>query len=63
MSSSTAVSSAAVAASSGLHLTLKPKDHDTILGRHLNFSLENLTGSSLAKLQAVCECWWAWGKW
>ncbi|XP_026238022.2 SIGLEC family-like protein 1 [Urocitellus parryii] len=61
MSSNTAVSSndssssssSSFSSSSGLHLTLKPEDHGTIIGRHLNFSLENWTRSSLAKLQAV----------
>ena len=45
--------------SSVLHFTLKPKDHDTTLGCHLNFSPANLTGSSMVCLQEACECWWA----
>ncbi|VTJ73915.1 Hypothetical predicted protein [Marmota monax] len=51
--SSSSSSSSSFSSSSGLHLTLKPEDHGTIIGRHLNFSLENSTRSSLAKLQAV----------
>ncbi|XP_076962010.1 SIGLEC family-like protein 1 [Callospermophilus lateralis] len=57
MSSNTAVSSndssSSFSSFSGLHLTLKPEDHGTIIGRHLNFPLENSTRSSLAKFQAV----------
>ncbi|XP_036689917.1 SIGLEC family-like protein 1 [Balaenoptera musculus] len=34
-----------------LHFTLKPKDHGTTLGCHLNFSPANLTGSSMVCLQ------------
>uniref|UniRef100_I3MT72 SIGLEC family-like protein 1 n=2 Tax=Ictidomys tridecemlineatus TaxID=43179 RepID=I3MT72_ICTTR len=52
-SSSSSSSSSSFSSSSRLHLTLKPEDHGTIVGRHLNFSLENSTRSSLAKLQAV----------
>nr|XP_027779936.1 sialic acid-binding Ig-like lectin 10 [Marmota flaviventris] len=51
--SSSSSSSSSFSSSSGLHLTLKPEDHGTIIGCHLNFSLENSTRSSLAKLQAV----------
>ncbi|XP_032120416.1 sialic acid-binding Ig-like lectin 10 [Sapajus apella] len=39
--------------SSVLHFTLKPEDHRTTLGCHLNFSLANMTRSSLVKLHMI----------
>uniref|UniRef100_A0A2K6UCX1 Ig-like domain-containing protein n=1 Tax=Saimiri boliviensis boliviensis TaxID=39432 RepID=A0A2K6UCX1_SAIBB len=39
--------------SSVLHSTLKPEDHGTTLGCHLNFSLANMTRSSLVKLHVI----------
>uniref|UniRef100_A0A2K6PJR7 Ig-like domain-containing protein n=1 Tax=Rhinopithecus roxellana TaxID=61622 RepID=A0A2K6PJR7_RHIRO len=39
--------------SSVLHFILRPEDHGNTLGCHLNFSLANVTRSSLVKLQVV----------